>query len=55
MNADRLLPRFRISAAMAPYALRIRLRGKDFDFGSDPETAVAFNKCIGEMRRILRA
>jgi hypothetical protein len=38
---------------MGPYALRIRLRGKDLDLGSDPETAVAFNKCISEMRRIL--
>jgi hypothetical protein len=53
MNVDRLLARFRISAAMGPYALRIRLRGKDFDFGSDPKAARAFNECIGEMRRIL--
>jgi hypothetical protein len=53
MNADRLLRHFRVSAAMRPYALRIRLRGKDFDFGSDPEAAVIFNECIGEMRRIL--
>src|SRR5262249_8901833 len=33
--------------------LRIRLRGADFDSGSDPETAAAFTKCITEMRRIL--
>jgi hypothetical protein len=53
MNTDRLLRHFRISAAMRPYVLRIRLRGADFDFGSDPETAVAFTKCITAMRRIL--
>jgi hypothetical protein len=38
---------------MRPYVLRIRLRGRDFDFGSDPEAAVTFNECKGEMRRIL--
>ena len=38
---------------MQPYVLRIRLRGLDFDFGSDPEAAAAFTKCIGGMRRIL--
>jgi hypothetical protein len=53
MNSNRLLPQFRISAAMQPYVLRIRLRGLDFDFGSDPEAAVAFTKCIGGMRQIL--
>ena len=53
MNSNRLLPQFRLSAATQPYVLRIRLRGLDFDFGSDPEAAVAFTKCIGGMRRIL--
>lgn len=53
MNSNRLLPQFRISADMQPYVLRIRLRGLDFDFGSDPEAAVAFTKCIGGMRQIL--
>jgi hypothetical protein len=53
MNASRLLSQFRISAAMRPYVLRVRLRGSDFDFGSDPEQAVAYTKCVREMRRIL--
>lgn len=53
MNSNRLLPQFRISAAMQPYVLRLRLRGLDFDFGSDPKAAVDFTKCIREMRRIL--
>jgi hypothetical protein len=53
MNISRLLSQFRISVAMKPYVLRVRLRGSDFDFGSDPETAAAFTKCIKEMRRIL--
>jgi hypothetical protein len=53
MNPGRLLKRFRISAALRPYVLRVRLRGSDFDFGSDPEDAAAFTKRMGEMRRIL--
>src|SRR3974377_2238789 len=53
MNASRLLSQFRLSAAMRPYALRVRLRGTDFEFGSEPEQAVAYTKCIREMRRIL--
>src|SRR5512143_821039 len=53
MNVSRLLSQFRISVAMKPYVLRIRLRGSDFDFGSDPKTAASFTKCIREMRRIL--
>jgi hypothetical protein len=53
MDANRLLNQFRISAAMRPYVLRLRLRGTDFDFGSAPEQAVAYTKCIREMRRIL--
>jgi len=53
MNTSRLLSSFRISSAMCPYVLRIRLRGSDFDFGSDPKRAVAYTKCIREMRRIL--
>src|ERR1700726_5082855 len=53
MNASWLLSQFRISAAMRPYVLRLRLRGTDFEFGSEPEQAVAYTKCIREMRRIL--
>ena len=53
MSSVRLLDQFRISAATRPYVLRVRLRGSDFNFGSDPETAAAFTKRIGEMRRIL--
>jgi hypothetical protein len=53
MNAGRLLSQFRISAAMRSYVLRVRLRGTDFEFGSEPEQAVAYTKCIREMRRIL--
>jgi hypothetical protein len=53
MNVSRLVSQFRISAAMRPYVLRVRLRGSDFDFGSNPETAAAFTKCIREMRRTL--
>ena len=53
MNASRLLSQFRISAAMHPYVLRVRLRGTDFAFGSEPEQAVAYTKCIREMRQIL--
>lgn len=55
MNTSRLLSQFRISAAMRPYVLRVRLRGWDFDFGSNPEAAAAFTARIGEMRRILVA
>jgi hypothetical protein len=53
MAAGRLLEQFRISSAMHPYVLRLRLRGSDFDFGATPERAAAFTKSIGEMRRIL--
>jgi hypothetical protein len=53
MNARRLLSQFRISDAMRPYVLRLRLRGTDFEFGSEPEQAVAYTKCVNEMRRIL--
>jgi hypothetical protein len=53
MNAGRLLSQFRISAAMRPYVLRLRLRGTDFEFRSEPEQAVAYTKCIREMTRIL--
>jgi hypothetical protein len=53
MDTSRLLSRFRISAAMKAYVLRVRLQGSDFDFGSDPETAATFSKCMDEMRRIL--
>jgi hypothetical protein len=53
MSTSRLLEQFRISSAMRPYVLRLRLRGTDFEFGSDPGQAVAYTKCIEEMRRIL--
>jgi hypothetical protein len=53
MNASPLFGQFRISVAMRPYVLRVKLRGTDFDFGFRPEQAVAYTKCIGEMRRIL--
>jgi ubiquinone/menaquinone biosynthesis C-methylase UbiE len=53
MNVSLLLSQFRISAAMRPYVLRVKLRGTDFDFGFKPEQAVAYTKCIREMRRIL--
>src|SRR3984893_8600498 len=53
MSSSRLLSQFRISAAMQPYVLRVRLRGTDFNFGSEPEQAVAYTKCIRKMRRIL--
>jgi hypothetical protein len=53
VSSNRLFSQFRISVAMRPYVLRIRLRGPDFDFGSDPERAAAFTKCVREMRRIL--
>src|SRR5262245_39313569 len=53
MNTSRLVSQFRVSDAMKPYVLRVRLRGSDFDFGSDPETAATFTNCINEMRRIL--
>ena len=53
MNISQLLGQFRISVGMKPYVLRVRLRGSDFDFGSDPETAASFTKCISEMRNIL--
>src|SRR5262245_48844605 len=41
------------SSAMRPYVLRVRLRGTDFEFGSEPEQAIAYSKCIREMRQIL--
>ena len=53
MAASRLLGQFRISGAMRPYVLRLRLRGSDFEFGATADRAAAFTKCIGEMRRIL--
>jgi hypothetical protein len=53
MTINPLVEGFRVSAAMRPYALRLRLRGRDFDFGNSPEAAVAFSKCIEEMRKIL--
>jgi hypothetical protein len=53
MSGTPLLSQFRISVVMKPYVSRLRLRGSDFDFGSDPETAAIFTKCIKEMKRIL--
>jgi len=53
MNASMLLSQFRISAAMRPYLLRVKLRGTDFNFGFKPEQAVAYTKSVGDMRRIL--
>jgi hypothetical protein len=53
VNNKPLLSQFRITASMQHYVLRLRLRGGDYDFGSDSEAAVAFTKHIGEMRRIL--
>jgi hypothetical protein len=53
MVTDRLIGKFRISRAMGPYVLRIRLRGSDFEFGATPERAAAFTRCMGEMKRIL--
>ena len=53
MNTNPLLSQFRTSAAMQHYALRLRLRGTDFEFGSKPEQAVAYTKCVRDMRRIL--
>jgi hypothetical protein len=53
MNTNPLLSQFRISAAMQPYVIRVRPRGTDFHFGSEPEQAVAYTKCVREMRRIL--
>src|SRR4029079_3381017 len=53
MSTGRLLGQFRISAAMKPYVLRVRLHGSDFDFGSDPKAAVSFTNSVDEMRRIL--
>jgi len=35
------------------YVLRLRLHGRDFDFGNTPEAAVSYTRCIGEMRSIL--
>jgi hypothetical protein len=38
---------------MRPYVLRLRLRGRDFDFGSDAAAADAFTLCINQMTEIL--
>jgi len=48
-----LLNRFRLSAAMQPYVLRVRLLGRHFDFGKDADSAVCFSRQVGKMRRIL--
>ena len=54
-DGSRLLSQFRISAALLPYVVRVRLRGWNFDFGANPEAAAAFTSRIAEMRRILVA
>jgi hypothetical protein len=53
MNNLRLLSCFRVSAKMRPYVLRLRLRGRDFDFGSNDVAANEFTACIDRMREIL--
>jgi hypothetical protein len=53
MNTKFLVSGFRISAEMRRYVLRLRLRGRDFDFGNSPEAAVRFSKCIQDMEKIL--
>jgi hypothetical protein len=53
MNTGRLISRFRISAAMRPYVLRLRLRGLNFDFGLDVNAAAAYTDCINQMTEIL--
>ena len=53
MATSRLLEPFRISGAMSPCVLRVKLRGSDFDFGATPERAAAYTRWMGEMRRIL--
>jgi len=52
MNHGRLISRFRVSAAMRPYVLRLRLSGLNFDFGSDTNEAVAYTGCIKRMTGI---
>ena len=41
MNHGRLISRFRVSASMRPYELRLRLSGLNFDCGSDANAAMA--------------
>jgi hypothetical protein len=53
MNHGRLISRFRVSAAMRPYVLRLRLSGLNFDFGSDANAAVTYTVCINQMTGIL--
>jgi hypothetical protein len=53
MNHGRLISRFRVSAAMRPYVLRLRLSGLNFDFGSDANAAMAYTVCINQMTGIL--
>jgi hypothetical protein len=53
MNNARLINRFRVSTAMRPYVLRLRLSGRDFDFGSDADAAVAYTVCINQLTKIL--
>jgi hypothetical protein len=48
-----LLSRFRVSAKMRPHVLRLRLRGRDFNFGSNDDAASEFTACIDRMREIL--
>ena len=53
MAASLLLGQFRLSGAMRPYVLRIKLRGSDFDFGATPERAAAFTKSLEFSSRAL--
>ena len=53
MTFQPLVKGFRVSAAKRPYVSRLRLHGRDFDFGNTPEAAVSYTRCIGEMRSIL--
>jgi hypothetical protein len=53
MNTKPLVSGFRIAGKMRRYVLRLRLRGRDFDFGNTPEAAARFSKCIRNMEKIL--
>jgi hypothetical protein len=53
MNHGRLISRFRVSASMRPYVLRLRLSGLNFDCGSDANAAMAYAVCINQMTGIL--
>jgi hypothetical protein len=50
MTFQPLVKGFRVSAAKRPYVSRLRLHGRDFDFGNSPEAAIAYSRCVGEPR-----